>query len=261
MGELHLEVAAERLERDFGARFRTGHPASPTTSSFSSSASATERSSIETSAASVRGRRSPFEWGRTLAPRGDERPRLRTYPLLARLPPSIISAARRGAEAALSVGPTAGFPLEGARSSSNFFRRCRGARSHHPGSWRSVLWEIAPPCRRPRPARGRDPVVEPVMRIEMTVPQDPPPAPRRRASGRGRPHRVDGARSGGGSIYRRRHPCGASSDSRANSAPPPRQGRNTRLGSCDMSPCRQVSPNTLDPWDGYTGDIRPLIRP
>jgi elongation factor G len=108
-GELHLDIVAERLRREFGLRLRTGNPR------------------VNCRERLLRGARAREEFDRDF---GGERIRVsievavKTHRdrtanevLLApglRLQPLHLAAARRGAESAMGVGPAQGWPLEGA---------------------------------------------------------------------------------------------------------------------------------------------------
>jgi elongation factor G len=106
-GELHLEIAADRLAREWGAHVRVGKPRVELREALAREASAREDFDRDIGAyrarSSVSLGLSPGERGCGLVFRAE---------LASKAPPSLVAAARRGVEAALSVGPTAGYPLE-----------------------------------------------------------------------------------------------------------------------------------------------------
>ena len=108
-GELHLEILAERLKREFGLTVRTGNPKVQLKERLVKSVKMLEnfdrdlggervRVSVEVA---VQGKRDLQ--GVTLL----QNPSLRAQP-------QYLAAAKRGATAALAVGPSQGYPLEGA---------------------------------------------------------------------------------------------------------------------------------------------------
>jgi elongation factor G len=108
-GELHLEILAERLKREFGLTVRTGNPKVQLKERLVKNATVAEnfdrdlggervRVSVEVSVQSKRDRP-----GVELL----QNPSLRAQP-------QYLAAAKRGAAAALAVGPSQGYPLEGA---------------------------------------------------------------------------------------------------------------------------------------------------
>jgi|GEM_PF-85439 elongation factor G len=196
MGELHLEVAADRLARDFGARFRIGRPRVAYRELLSSSARGEEDFDRD-----LGGERARARVALRLGPGSDVKGfSFEVSPSL-RLPPSIIAAARRGAEAALSAGPTSGFPLEGALVVLESLS-LPGASLSSPGKVAERGIEIASSLAATRALRDAGTrVVEPVMRIEMTVPQDFLGAAAAAVSGRGgRIESMDAAPAGGSII-------------------------------------------------------------
>ena len=195
MGELHLEVAAERLARGFGARFRTGKPR----------VAYRELSPAEASAVEAFDRDLGGERARATVALGADRPRPTkaspSRPILHSRRSFLIEAARRGAEAALSVGPTRGLsPREReGRSSSPFL--CPGGSLSSPGKVAERAVEIAASLAAGRALREAGTrVVEPVMRIEMTVGEDFLGAAAAAVSGRGGRIESMDAAPGGGSI-------------------------------------------------------------
>lgn len=199
MGELHLEVAASRLAGDFGARFRVGKPRVAYRELLESASSAEEVFDRDLGGERARAN-VVLRLGPGSEPTGFS---FAAEPAL-RAAPALIEAARRGAEAALSVGPTAGFPLESARVVLERLALPGGSLSS-PGRLAERAVEIAASLAAGRALRGAGTrVVEPVMRIEMSVPEDFLGAAAAAVSGRGgRIESMDSA-PGGGSVI-----CGA----------------------------------------------------
>ncbi len=167
MGELHLEVAASRLARDYGARFRLGKPRVAYRELLSGQATVTE--SFDRDLGGERGRATVrLSVGPGSGARGldfSAAPNLRAAP-------SLIEAARRGAEAALSVGPSSGFPLDGAKILLESLALPGGSISSSSKLGERAV-EIAASLaagRAMREAGSR--VVEPVMSIEVEVAED-----------------------------------------------------------------------------------------
>ncbi len=164
MGELHLEVATERLERDYGARFRTGKPRVAYRELLAGTAAASEAFDRDLGGERARATVSLSLWS------GAE---LKGFSFAAspalRAASSVVEAARRGAEAALSVGPSAGFPLESARVVLEGLALPGGSPSS-PGKAAERAVEIAASLAAGKALREAGTViVEPVMRLELTV--------------------------------------------------------------------------------------------
>ena len=167
MGELHLEVAAERLARDFDARFRVGKPRVAFREILAAMAFATEVFDRD-----IGGERARATVTLRLGPGTDQK----GFSLVAdpslRVAPTLVEAARRGAEAALSVGPNAGFPLESTRVILESLVLPGGSVSA-PGKVAERAVEIAASLATGRALREAGTVVvEPVMRLEMTVSEE-----------------------------------------------------------------------------------------
>jgi elongation factor G len=165
MGELHLEVAIERLSRDYGVRVGMGRPRVAYRESLAGSASATEDFDRdlggERAKAVVSLRVEPSEAGSGFA-FGVE-PSLRVLPLL-------YEAARRGAEAALSIGPEAGFPLESVQVTLERLT-LPGGQSSRPDKLALRAVEIAASLAAGAALRkAGTKVLEPVMRLDIEVP-------------------------------------------------------------------------------------------
>jgi elongation factor G len=195
MGELHLEVAAERLARGFGARFRAGKPRVSYREVLESQAVAEEALDRDLGGQRARAKvRLRLDAGA-----GTKGFSFEVEPSL-RLPAALTEAVRRGAEAALSVGPSSGYPLDGARIVLESLS-LPGASLSSPDEVRERAVEIAASLAAGRALREAGTrVVEPVMRLEMTVPESFLGAAVAAISGRGgRIESMDSA-PGGGSI-------------------------------------------------------------
>ncbi|MFZ2636067.1 MAG: GTP-binding protein [Rectinemataceae bacterium] len=107
LGELHLEVAVERLSREYGVKVRTGKPRVTCKETPARSAAGDEDFDRDFGGERVRARvavrLSPIPGGIELGFAEGLKP-----------PASFAAAARRGAAGALSVGPSEGWPVDGA---------------------------------------------------------------------------------------------------------------------------------------------------
>jgi elongation factor G len=171
MGELHLEVAAERLARGYGAllgaRFRLGKPRVAYRELLAGQASAEVAFDRD-----LGGERARATVALRLGTDADVKGFSFSVESSLRAAPAIMEAARRGAEAALSVGPGAGFPLESARVVLEAVVLPGGSLSS-PGKVAERAVEIAASLAAGRALREAGTrIVEPVMRIEMTVSED-----------------------------------------------------------------------------------------
>ncbi len=107
MGELHLEVAVERLRAEQGIRLRSGKPQVSCRESLSGSAEATCDFDRDMNGERVRGQVSL-----RLSPRHRGAGRLVTLAPGLRLGAVYMEALRRGIEASASVGPSSSWPVE-----------------------------------------------------------------------------------------------------------------------------------------------------
>ncbi|MDP2874972.1 MAG: hypothetical protein Q8O00_02235, partial [Holophaga sp.] len=161
LGELHLEVALERLAREYGAHIRTGNP---------------RVAYRETLTATVVYRQ---EFDRDI---GGERIRTAVEAEIGPLPrgsgivigieagiraPAIlVEAAKRGLSSALSVGPVAGFPLDDVIATIKEIQMPSGS-----GRIAEIAVEAAASlCGRECADKARGMVLEPVMCVELEVP-------------------------------------------------------------------------------------------
>jgi len=163
-GELHLEVAAERLAREHGARVRVGRPRVAFREALAGRAEAREDFDRE-----LGGERCRALVRLELAPGAEGSGFSFSAAPEARVPPALALAARRGIEAALSVGPAAGFPL-GDAAARLLEAAAPGATS---GRLAERAVEIAASIAAGRAAReAGSSVLEPAMRIEIEAPED-----------------------------------------------------------------------------------------
>jgi elongation factor G len=164
MGELHLEVAVERLRSDFGARLRVGEPRVAYRERLLSRAEGAEDFDRD-----LGGERARAQVALALGPSKEGGFSLSVAEAL-RLPPLLIAAVRRGAEAALSLGPS-GFPLEGAAVLLEALA-LPGLSLSSPGKLGEKAAEIASSLAAAQALRAAGAVVvEPVMRLEISVPE------------------------------------------------------------------------------------------
>jgi elongation factor G len=162
MGELQLEVAVERLRRDYGVAVSAGAPRVAYRERLRASARASEEFDRDLGGERVRAslslRVAPGEGG-VLFSRDES----------IRASPALLDAARRGVESALSFGPQAGFPLEGAVVVLEGLALPGGSLSS-PGKVGERATEIAASLAAGKALRAAGAlVVEPVMCLEVSV--------------------------------------------------------------------------------------------
>jgi len=179
MGELHLEVALDRLRRDYGTQAKAGKPQVSYREVLAGEGFAREdfdrdlggeraRASI-----SIRIRPSARAGGISLVLEG-----------AGKMPASLAAAVRRGVEAALSVGPAACYPLGGVEAVLEEISLPGGLSS--PGRTGERAAEIAATLAATKAAAAAGSiVVEPVMRLELALPEDFLGAAAAAISGRG----------------------------------------------------------------------------
>ncbi len=179
MGELHLEVAVDRLRRDYGARAKAGKPQVSYREALSGEGLAREEFDRDLggerarATVAIRVRPVPGGGGLSFAPGN-----------AGRMPPSLDAAIRRGVEAALSVGPAAGYPLDGVEAVLEGISLPGGLSS--PGRTGERAAEIAATLAATKAAAAAGSVVvEPVMRLELSLPEDFLGAAAAAISGRG----------------------------------------------------------------------------
>ena len=167
MGELHLEVAAERLSRERGARVRIGRPRVAYKESLTRSALGREDFDRDLGGERVR---ASVALRLTPAPRGAGLSIVAEDSL--RTQAKLFEAAKRGVEAAISVGPRAGFPLDDIEVLlQELTVPGSGSQAAARGSERAI--EIAASLAAGKAAREAEAVVmEPIMRIDIELPED-----------------------------------------------------------------------------------------
>lgn len=106
-GELHLDIVAERLRREFGLRIRTGNPRVNCRERLVRQATVKEDFDHD-----FGGERIRVAVEITVRSGGDGTENEVTSAPGLRLQPQFMAAARRGAESAISVGPLRGWPME-----------------------------------------------------------------------------------------------------------------------------------------------------
>lgn len=109
-GELHLDIVAERLRREFGLRIRTGNPRVNCRERLVRQATVKEDFDHD-----FGGERIRVSVEITVRSGGDGTDNEVTGAPGLRLQPQFMAAARRGAESAISVGPLQGWPMEAVR--------------------------------------------------------------------------------------------------------------------------------------------------
>ncbi len=171
-GELHLDIVAERLKREFGLHVRKGNPRVNCRERLLRRAGAIEefdhdlggervRLSIEVMAENRPGK----SGGETAKETGNEIVLAQGL----RIPPQHLAAARRGAESAMAVGPSQGWPMESLLLTIAGFSP--------PGSGTGRNGEVAVEAaaalatRKALLAAGSE-ILEPVMRIEIECPEE-----------------------------------------------------------------------------------------
>jgi elongation factor G len=165
MGELQLEVAVERLKREHGVRVKAGSPRVAYRERLSGSASALEDFDRD-----LGGERARASVALRVGPGRDQALAVETVPEL-RVSRAAIDAARAGVTSALSVGPSSGFPLEGALVSIERIVLPGGSVSN-PGKTALRALEIAAALAAGKALReAGSRIVEPVMLLEIAVPE------------------------------------------------------------------------------------------
>jgi elongation factor G len=195
MGELHLEIAVDRLQRERGARIKVGKPRVSYKEVLSGEGRAREDFDRD-----LGGERARAAVALRLGPGNPGAGISLSLDLPGKAAPVLVEALRRGVEAALSVGPAAGFPLDGAEVLIDGLSLPGGLSAPGKAAERAV--EIAASLAAAKAAAAAGAVVvEPVMRLELTVPEDFLGAAAAAVSGRGgRIESVDEAPGGGRAI-------------------------------------------------------------
>ncbi len=166
MGELHLEVAVERLSKDYGARVRAGRPRVAFKECLMASAEGREDFDRDLGGERVRAsvalRVSPGSRGSGLVFAAE---------LADKAPAALLEAARRGVEASFSVGPAAGFPLDDVEVALTELGPPKSSSRGDRAFERAV--EIAASLAANKASRAAaSTVLEPVMRLEVDAPEE-----------------------------------------------------------------------------------------
>ncbi|PKL06809.1 MAG: hypothetical protein CVV53_02425 [Spirochaetae bacterium HGW-Spirochaetae-9] len=163
-GELHLDIVAERLKREFGLRIRTGNPRVNCRERLLRHASIIEEFDHDFGGERIRLR---MEVRVERLPGGDGN-EVAFAPGL-RVQPQFAAAARRGAASAMAVGPSQGWPMESLLLTVAAFMP--------PGSNTGRNGEVAVEAAAALATRktllaGGSEILEPVMRIEIECPEE-----------------------------------------------------------------------------------------
>jgi len=163
-GELHLDIVAERLRREYGLRVRTGNPRVNFRERLAKPASAREDFDRD-----FGGERIRLSVAIKVEPlREGPACEILVSPAL-KLAPPYLAALRRGAEAALAVGPAEGWPMEAIRLTLIDFAPPAG------GTGRSgeTAVEAATALAARRALSGAGSIIlEPVMRVDIECPEE-----------------------------------------------------------------------------------------
>ena len=161
MGELHLDVVVERLRGEFGVRIRAGQPQVSYREALSGTASAECDFDRD-----MNGERVRAALGLRLAPRARGAGKLFALGPGLRVPAALVAAFQRGVEAALSVGPSAGWPVDDAEAVLLSFSPPASRQAE------LVLEIAASMAAHEALARAGSLVLEPWMRVEIEAPED-----------------------------------------------------------------------------------------
>ncbi len=162
LGELHLEVAIERLSREYGARIRTGNPRVAYRETLTVAVSHREEFDRDIGGERMR---TAVEAELAPGPRGSGM-LIEAAPGL-RIPAVWIEAARKGLSSALSAGPVSGHPLDDIRATIRDVQVPTGS-----GRLAEVAVEAAASlCGRYCTSHAKGILLEPVMRVEVEVPE------------------------------------------------------------------------------------------
>ncbi|MDP2792011.1 MAG: GTP-binding protein [Rectinemataceae bacterium] len=171
-GELHLDIVAERLKREFGLRIRTGNPRVNCRERLLRSTSVIEefdhdfggeRIRLKMEVLVERRRRDPHSEANTEADN-----KVAFAPGL-RIQPQFAAAAQRGAESAMAVGPSQGWPMESLLLTIATFMP-PGSNTGRNGE--TAVEAAAALATRKALLAGGSEILEPVMRIEIECPEE-----------------------------------------------------------------------------------------
>lgn len=163
-GELHLDIVAERLRREYGLRVRTGNPRVNFRERLARSASAREDFDRD-----FGGERIRLSVAVKVEPLRDSQAReILVNPAL-RLAPPHLAAVRRGAEAALAVGPAEGWPMEAIRLTLIDFAPPAGGTGR---SGETAIEAATALASRRALSEAGSILLEPVMRVDIECPEE-----------------------------------------------------------------------------------------
>ena len=188
MGELHLDVAVERLRTELGVKIRAGQPQVSFREALSGQASAQCDFDRD-----MNGERIRAQLSLRLAPRARGSGKLFSTEAGFKVPAAYLAAFQRGVEASLSVGPAAGWPVDDVEAVFLSFS---------PPASRQVelVLEIAASiAAREALAKAGSLVLEPWMRVEIEAPEDCLGAAVSAVTGRG--GRVEAVEDSGGTKF------------------------------------------------------------
>jgi len=188
MGELHLDVAVERLRTELGVKIRAGQPQVSFREALSGQASAQCDFDRD-----MNGERVRAQLSLRLAPRARGSGKLFSTEAGFKVPAAYLAAFQRGVEASLSVGPAAGWPVDDVEAVFLSFS---------PPASRQVelVLEIAASiAAREALAKAGSLVLEPWMRVEIEAPEDCLGAAVSAITGRG--GRVEAVEDSGGTKF------------------------------------------------------------
>jgi len=166
MGELHLEVAVDRLVREYGARVKTG------------ACRVSYREALKTEGAGredfdrdLGGERARASIALRVRPGSSTSAPKLSFALQGKVPAPLAEAVRRGVDAALSVGPSAGYPLDAVEVVVDELVLPGGLASAGRIGERAVEIAASLAAGKAAAAAGST-VIEPVMRLELRVSED-----------------------------------------------------------------------------------------
>jgi elongation factor G len=163
-GELHLDIVAERLRREYGLHVRTGNPRVNLRERLAKPASAREDFDRD-----FGGERIRLSLALQVEPlRNSQACEVLVSPMLKLTPPHM-AAVRRGAEAALAVGPAEGWPLEAIRLTLLDFTPPAGGTGRSGETAVEAATALA--ARRALSEAGSI-LLEPFMRVDVECPEE-----------------------------------------------------------------------------------------
>ncbi len=163
-GELHLDIVAERLRREFGLHIRTGNPRVNCRERLVRQATVKEDFDHD-----FGGERIRVSVEITVRSGGDGTDNEVTSAPGLRLQPQFMAAARRGAESAISVGPLQGWPMEAVRVAIVNLVPPPGGTGRNGET--AVEAATAMAARRALLEAGSE-ILEPIMQIDIECPEE-----------------------------------------------------------------------------------------